>query len=68
MEWLPIETAPMDGNYILLCSTGGAVWVGHWRDTSKPPYGREGWTRFNCSDIGWEPNNWMPLPEAPSAA
>lgn len=66
--WQPIETAPKDGSLVLLCSTGGAVWCGHWLDSDQHPYGRPGWTRFNCVDIGWEPENWMPLPAPPTHA
>ena len=63
--WRPIETAPKDGTRILLCSNGGAVWMGLWRTDDEPPYGKAGWTRFNCVDVGWEPDNWMPLPPPP---
>lgn len=64
-EWQPIETAPMDGTHILLCSSGGA-WIGFWRLADRRPYGLAGWTRFNCDDVGWKPENWMPLPDPPS--
>jgi hypothetical protein len=64
MKWQPIETAPKDGTQVLLCSDGGAVWMGHWVGRSGA-YKINGWTRYNCVDIGWEPSNWMPLPEPP---
>ena len=65
MQWQPIETAPKDGTRILLCSNGGAVWMGHWVCRSGA-YLINGWTRYNQVDIGWEPSNWMPLPAPPS--
>lgn len=65
MEWQPIETAPKDGTRVLAANSGGAAWVAHFRDASEPPTYKEGWTRFNCSDVGWSPTHWMPLPKPP---
>lgn len=69
-QWLPIETAPKDGTYILLgnettVSEGGwlsdldqgAEWEGQT--------GMAGWWRVN--DSGGPPTRWMPLPAAPGS-
>ena len=62
--WQPIETAPRDGTRILLCSQGGAVWMGHWVGVSGV-HRINGWTRYNSVDIDWSPHYWMPLPNPP---
>ena len=65
-KWQPIETAPKDGARVLLCASGGAVWMGHWIGRSGA-HVINGWTRFNCVDIDWNPTHWMPLPSPPEA-
>jgi hypothetical protein len=53
-EWHPIETAPRDGQFLLLWSDGHWVvaryYRGHWDDDER-----------------WQDRatHWMPLPEAP---
>ncbi len=64
-EWMPIETAPREGTRILLVSNGGAVWMGHWEGVVGR-HAINGWTRYNCVDIGWNPDHWMPLPSPPT--
>ena len=60
MGWEPIETAPKDGDEILLYSMGD-IGVCYWRDDQV----MTGWTwglkqPFNL------PSHWMPLPEPPA--
>ena len=77
MEWQPIETAPKDGNYVLL--TGGEHDHNHWYGAGPEPsmvvgrwtpnYGAPGWMFANWDgDFRTEylnPTHWMPLPEKP---
>ena len=77
MKWQPIETAPKDGDgLILLYRPSDAKWAqvapGKWsqNDFAKSP--RPYWEIWLC--IGskiearkWEPTYWMPLPEPPTA-
>lgn len=63
-QWLPIETAPKDGTLILLCSSGCSVWMGHWIGRSGA-HVINGWTRYNCVDMNWNPTHWMPRPSNP---
>lgn len=63
-EWMPIESAPKDGDEILLNSMGD-IGVCYWLDNDFDGRGA-GWTwglskRFN------NPTHWMPLPACPSA-
>ena len=72
--WQPIETAPTDGEYVLV-SNGRGVWVARFKDEYQ-----SGW-RPACP---WQsmmlnhdhipstkrkghPTHWMPLPDAPNA-
>lgn len=69
--WLPIETAPQDGTWVMLC--GGVINYG-WDGDSEPPVvvgQRAGavW-QFAWYDSGYygeyeEPTHWMPLPPPP---
>jgi hypothetical protein len=70
-EWQPIETAPKDGQYVIVYSPNNptdygieSVQVAHWC-----MYG-SGWIvgAFDYEDSGWfrtHPTHWMPLPDAP---
>jgi len=67
--WLPIESAPKDGTWILATS-GKAVWQAKYRKITSESLKCEaqfgdGWTRFNSCDTGLNPTHWMPLPEVP---
>ena len=72
--WLPIETAPQNGTYVLV-SNGSGVWVAKYKAVYQ-----SGWK----PDCPWQsmmlnhdhiprakqrgrPTHWMPLPEAPNA-
>ena len=73
MEWKLIETAPLDGTWVLL--TGGRIEYG-WCEKDKPTIvvaqrSGECW-QFAWYDGGYYgeyelPTHWMPLPEAPNA-
>jgi len=68
MTWQPIETAPIDGTWVLvvICGThedgypyvpSVDQWVdGHWDIENYLETGKE-----------WHPTHWMPLPELPKA-
>lgn len=64
-KWMPIESAPKDGSYVLLSGIELPVWQGSWVGTSGR-YAINGWTRFNSVDTGWHPTHWMPLPDPPT--
>jgi len=79
-EWQPIETAPKDGTFILVCQTltkkqakdkaygiffQVAAW---WADEEDEKDGR--WAIY-CDlpsepSLHFNPTHWMPLPEPPS--
>lgn len=59
-EWQPIETAPNDGQKLLMWSPGlGIDWLvlywmdGYWREPA------------NGMGLKREPTHWMPLPPPP---
>ena len=72
--WMPIETAPQDGTYVMV-SNGRGVWVAKYKAVYQ-----SGWKpdcpwqsmMLNHDHIprakqrGW-PTHWTPLPEAPNA-
>jgi hypothetical protein len=69
MTWQPIETAPKDGEDILLFEKWGKPFIGYWcvdgwrPDTSA--LGIDGDATFR-SDITQDfVTNWMPLPPPP---
>lgn len=59
--WMPIETAPKDGNLMLLAAEFDGP--GDWR-IKVGGYWQGEWHVFGAS---WGPTHWMPLPAAPSA-
>lgn len=69
MDWLPIESAPKDGSFILLFSSGDGVNMARWG--VPEPFGDEkAWTTPSegpgySSEIE-NPTHWMPLPNPPS--
>jgi hypothetical protein len=76
--WQPIETAPKDGTWVLLC--GGETTEDTFRTdldashTRRPVVGRweQGWV-YDFWDGDWrsgydDPTHWQPLPEAPEVA
>lgn len=81
MDWQPIETAPMDGTWVLL--TGGSINYGWDGDTTpevvSAQYSHElnfakadGHWQFAWYDGGYygmypNPTHWMPLPGKPDA-
>lgn len=70
-EWQPIETAPRDGELILLSNSDG-VWVGKYTPVYAsgfvPQNKWSSWLlnhdHFKCSK-SINPTHWMPLPESP---
>lgn len=72
--WLPIESAPRDGTWILLWDHHREVAVsGCWHDEPErnSPNGYEpGWSWWSADDdlLVWDgdgPTYWMPLPQPP---
>lgn len=72
VNWQPIETAPMDGTWILAIIEGDhpvhrepytpivVKWDSNsWSDEIVNEYGEQ-----NLSN--WSPTHWMPLPEPPN--
>lgn len=59
-EWKPIETAPKDGEMVLI-SDGVNVVAAAWDWSGKPTW-RMGGMGIKLGD-DW--TNWMPLPEPP---
>jgi hypothetical protein len=66
--WLPIETAPKDGNHILIGYFGGGPYHGRvrvdWYRTPEQKAGFIGWGQFNPAF--YPATHWMPLPEPPT--
>lgn len=74
--WMPIETAPKDGDEVLLrvknragipgCQVVGHYMLGGHCIEDHPPIAR-GWYFWNgrMFDEACEPTHWMPLPKAP---
>lgn len=59
--WQPIETAPKDGTYILVCKPGmDQPWVASWRDGKRKQF----WQN-SFAFLGWTPTLWQPLPIPP---
>ena len=73
--WMPIETAPKDGSYLLV-SNGHGVWVARFKSVYqsgwKPPSPWQS-MMLNHAHIpsakrNGSPTHWMPLPTPPIAA
>lgn len=63
-EWMPIETAPKDGDEVLLRCAGVAV-QGSYRRRSLDGTGEKHWrpTRMDAYDRELlSPSHWQPLP------
>lgn len=68
--WQPIETAPKDGQEIILFNPKekGSHWpqllIAYWRhDVAQGCWVHQGRA---CYGVGIAPTHWMPLPEAPT--
>lgn len=64
-KWLPIETAPRDGTYVLLFEDLGfggdsqTMWVARHGVTTNE------WFTHDTEYGIYEPTHWMPLPAPP---
>lgn len=79
-EWRPIETAPLDGSFVLLHCPGGqlesgAVTIGaYWKAEERHATGRfmkgtwDGWLGMDADVMSsWcDPTHWRPLPSPPA--
>lgn len=67
-DWRPIDSAPRDGNEILLWDPDRAVdsrmQIGLWNDIWETP----GWQSCMENEALTRPTHWMPLPDPPGAA
>lgn len=71
-DWQPIETAPKDGEWVLLFSPDSIEpqsFVGQWRDDDNP-WGGSWWSDYPDAayPIDSDPSHWMPLPPSPNQA
>lgn len=63
--WLPIESAPRDGTWVLLGAVGVPdVWSGKWHYVG--PRAGSRWESL-IGRVPFEPTHWQPLPEPPVA-
>jgi len=72
--WLPIDTAPKDGEIILLYrptafewgKVAPAIWIDDKYAKQPKPFW-EIWLKIGGvrESRAWKPTHWMPLPEAP---
>ena len=62
-EWRPIETAPRDGSFILVCDIKDRrmMTVVFWIDDESWPWARDDDGEFSPDSF----THWMPLPESP---
>ena len=64
VEWMPIETAPKDGTFIL-------AWCERWRAPATLRWGKvrgfssRGFVTEGGVARGYLPTHWMPLPSPP---
>lgn len=61
-QWQPIETAPRDGSFVLVCqSRNGIIRTAHWADT---------WDHWAIASGAMSyisgVTHWMPLPAPPA--
>lgn len=69
-DWQPIETAPKDGSFVLLCRRGGdyeyatQVYVGAYVPFDDDP-GDSVWLADGLYHSDGVFTHWMPLPEPP---
>ncbi len=72
-DWQPIETAPKDGRYVLLCFIDGCsrdpecpnMAVGRYYEDAPDYWLTAIWASSASHEM---PTHWMPLPEPPSAS
>ena len=57
MDWMPIETAPRDGQWIDVLTDAGRMTV-YWNSESND------WAGSHTKV--WPPGHWMPLPPPPN--
>jgi len=67
MEWQPIETAPKDGDDILVLwsDPGAGCLVVSWEDKPRQP----GWNWATLDGLSYHADafsHWMPLPDPPT--
>jgi hypothetical protein len=73
MKWLPIESAPRDGTWILVFSPDGTLpGVARWnfdvqRFVSDLDYDEDDNLNSDAWANDWRVDWWMPLPEPPTA-
>ena len=64
MVWRSIDTAPKDGNTLILGAMGDfQIYLCHWSETFND-WAEDG---FNDPLTGVTPTPWMPKPNAPGA-
>lgn len=73
MKWMPIETAPKDGSWLLLLFPEHALdghieaHSGFWsEDGSNDWFGNEA-ASHSLSDLYGQPSHWMPLSPPPTS-
>ena len=65
-QWLPIESAPTDGTYVLLFDAG---YANPYLHAAWDRFGRGWWTQSTesgASVVWWSATHWMPLPPPPA--
>lgn len=67
MAWQPIETAPKDGNLMILGWAGSKslaanVDLGRWKQAH---IAADAWASIHGVFFSYQPTHWMPLPEPP---
>lgn len=78
MEWKLIQSAPRNGNHILIANKHGVVGIGRFGCENHEPYVPEScfcspdqdgcsydWIFNNIPSLNFSPTHWMPLPEPP---